>query len=80
MALGRIIKVLNKHYGDDEAPTVGSLSSLYHGLVNLDSSHFWTEGAKQTLLNPRSSIEDEYKRLKLDVADFQPSKTLELVL
>ncbi|KAG6419575.1 hypothetical protein SASPL_121797 [Salvia splendens] len=76
LPLGRIIKALNKHYGDDEAPTVGSLSSLYHSLVNLDSSHFWTEGAKQTLLNPRSSIEDEYKRLKLDIADFQPPKTL----
>ncbi|KAL1560816.1 hypothetical protein AAHA92_10988 [Salvia divinorum] len=74
LPLGRIIKVLNKHYGDDEAPAFGSLSSLYHSLVNLDSSHFWTEGAKHTLLNPMSSIEDEYKRLKLDIADFQPTK------
>ncbi|KAL1560813.1 hypothetical protein AAHA92_10985 [Salvia divinorum] len=77
LPLGRIIKVLNKHYGDDEAPTIGSLSSLYHSLVNLDSSHFCTEGAKQTLLNPRSSIEDEYERIKLDIADFQPPKYLQ---
>ncbi|KAL1560820.1 hypothetical protein AAHA92_10991 [Salvia divinorum] len=71
---GRIIKVLNNHYGDDEAASIGSLSSLYHSLVYLDSSHFWTEGAKHTLLNPRSSIEDEYKRLKLNIAEFQPTK------
>ncbi|XP_047953779.1 uncharacterized protein LOC125200018, partial [Salvia hispanica] len=76
LPLGRIIKVLNKHYGDDEAPTIGSLSSLYRSLVNLDSSHFCSEGAKQTLLNPRSSIEDQYKMLKLDIVDFQPPKYL----
>ncbi|KAL1560806.1 hypothetical protein AAHA92_10978 [Salvia divinorum] len=74
LPLGRIIKVLNNHYGDDKAASIGSLSSLYHSLVNLDSSHFWTEGAKHTLLNPRSSIEDEYKRLKLNIAEFQPTK------
>ncbi|KAG6419577.1 hypothetical protein SASPL_121799 [Salvia splendens] len=59
LPLGRIIKVLNNHYGDDETVSIGSLSSLYHSLLNLDSSHFWTEGAKQTLLNPKSCIEDD---------------------
>ncbi|XP_057777892.1 uncharacterized protein LOC130996613 [Salvia miltiorrhiza] len=73
LPLGRIVKVLEKHYGD-EAPTIGSLSSLYRSLVNLDSAYFWTDGAKQTLLDPTSSLEDEYRRLKLDIADFQPAE------
>ncbi|XP_047940795.1 uncharacterized protein LOC125188099 [Salvia hispanica] len=73
LPLGRIIKVLKQHYGD-ELPTFGSLSSLYHGLSNLDSSHFVTDGAKQILLNPTTSFEDEYKRLKLDITDSQPAQ------
>ncbi|XP_057792660.1 uncharacterized protein LOC131009375 [Salvia miltiorrhiza] len=73
LPLGRIIKVLEKHYGD-EAPIIGSLSSLYHSLVDLDITCFWTEGAKQTLLNPASSFEDEYARLKLDYNDYHPAK------
>ncbi|XP_057779830.1 uncharacterized protein LOC130998432 [Salvia miltiorrhiza] len=75
LPLGRIIKVLNNHYGDEaEAATIGSLCSLYRSVVNLDSVHFWTDGAKQTLLDPTSSSEDEYERLKLDITDFQPAK------
>ncbi|XP_057779831.1 uncharacterized protein LOC130998433 [Salvia miltiorrhiza] len=73
LPLGRIVKVLEKHFGD-EPPTIGSLSSLYRSLVNLDSSYFWTNGAKQTLLNPASSSEAEYQRLKLDITDFQPAE------
>ncbi|KAH6788979.1 hypothetical protein C2S51_003985 [Perilla frutescens var. frutescens] len=73
LPLGRIMKVLKKHYGDD-TPTIGSLNSLYHSLANLDSSHFWTEAAKLTLLNPTSSLEDEYQRLKLDICDYQPAE------
>ncbi|XP_057792657.1 uncharacterized protein LOC131009373 [Salvia miltiorrhiza] len=74
LPLGRIIKVLEKHYGD-EAPTIGSLSSLYHSLVNLEvGPYFVTEGAKQTLLNPASTFEAEYARLKIDYNDYHPAK------
>ncbi|KAH6827120.1 hypothetical protein C2S53_004726 [Perilla frutescens var. hirtella] len=56
--LGRIVKLLEKHYGD-KASTVGSLNSLYHSLANLDSSHFCTDGAKLILLNPTSCFETD---------------------
>ncbi|XP_057793394.1 uncharacterized protein LOC131010016 [Salvia miltiorrhiza] len=72
LPLGRVFKVLDNHRGDNEAVTIGSLSSLYHSVANLDSSLFVTEGAKEALLNPKSSFEDEHKRLKLDIAEFQP--------
>ncbi|KAL3635472.1 hypothetical protein CASFOL_020019 [Castilleja foliolosa] len=65
--------ILKKHYGE-EAPVFGSITTLYDGLSNLDSSHFWTEGGKQMLLNPTSSFIDECRQLKLDVGDNQPIK------
>ena len=73
LPLGRIIKVLHKHYGDETA-TVGSLNSLYRSLANLDSPHFVTEGAKQNLHNPTSSFEDGIKQLKLDITDSPPNE------
>ncbi|KAL3830426.1 hypothetical protein ACJIZ3_019228 [Penstemon smallii] len=73
LPLGRIIRLLEKHYGDhDEAPVVGSLSKLYKGLINLDSSHFWTEEGKLMLLDPRSSLADECRKLKININDDQP--------
>ncbi|XP_057792667.1 uncharacterized protein LOC131009377 [Salvia miltiorrhiza] len=75
LPLGRIVKVLEKHYGSVEAPTIGSLSNLYRSVANLEvGSHFVTEGAKQALLNPTSSFEDKYAGLKLDITDFQPAQ------
>ncbi|XP_057793375.1 uncharacterized protein LOC131009997 [Salvia miltiorrhiza] len=73
LPLGRIIKILDKHYGD-EAAAIGSLSSLYRSAADLACSHFWTEGAKKALLNPTSSFEDEIKGLKLDFADSPPAE------
>ncbi|KAH6780500.1 hypothetical protein C2S52_011737 [Perilla frutescens var. hirtella] len=71
LPLGRIVRILKKHYGD-EAPAFGSLSSLYSSLANLDSVHFWSEGAKSILLHPRSSSDAPCKRLKLDISDSPP--------
>ncbi|XP_057793378.1 uncharacterized protein LOC131010001 [Salvia miltiorrhiza] len=71
LPLGTIVRILKKHYGDD-APAFGSLSTLYNGLANLDSDHFWTEGAKSILLHPRSSSDAECKKLGLDISDSPP--------
>ncbi|XP_057793379.1 uncharacterized protein LOC131010002 [Salvia miltiorrhiza] len=68
LPLGTIVRILKKHYGDD-APAFGSLSTLYNGLANLDSDHFWTAGAKSILLHPRSSSDAQCKRLALDISD-----------
>lgn len=71
LPLGTIVRILEKHYGD-EAPVIGSLTTLYNGVANLDSFHFWTEGAKSILLHPRSSSDALCKSLKLDISDSQP--------
>ncbi|KAL6577185.1 hypothetical protein OROMI_011461 [Orobanche minor] len=71
--LGKIVRVMEQHY-KDEAPVIGSLTSLYNGLSNLDSTHFSTECAKQMLLDPISSFSDECRKLKLDISETQPTK------
>ncbi|XP_057792644.1 uncharacterized protein LOC131009366 [Salvia miltiorrhiza] len=73
LPLGTIVRILKKHY-EDEQPVFGSLTTLYNGLENLDSVHFWTKGAKSILLHPQSSSDDQRKRLKLDVSDSPPAE------
>lgn len=70
LPLGTILRNIKKQYGD-EAPAFGSLTTLYNSLANMDSAHFWTEGAKSVLLHPRSTSEVERKNLRLDISDSQ---------
>lgn len=71
--LGSIVRILNKHYGGgDKAPLIGSVTTLYNGLANLDTDHFWTQYCKHIILNPRTSFEAECCRLKLDVNESKP--------
>ncbi|XP_047953789.1 uncharacterized protein LOC125200028 [Salvia hispanica] len=63
--LGKLVTVLQKH---NESAAIGSLTTLYKGLSELDTAHFSTRGAKEMLLNPRSSFQPECRKLALDVA------------
>ncbi|KAL6535896.1 hypothetical protein OROHE_012740 [Orobanche hederae] len=51
LPLGTIVRILENHYGD-EAPVLGSLTTLRKGLSVLDRAHFSAESSKQMLLNP----------------------------
>ncbi|KAL6529634.1 hypothetical protein OROGR_015257 [Orobanche gracilis] len=73
LPLGTIVRILENHYGD-EAPVLGSLTTLRKGLSVLDRAHFSAESIKQMLLNPVSSFEAEYRKLKLNIDDTQPPK------
>ncbi|KAL7128789.1 hypothetical protein ABFS83_13G017800 [Erythranthe nasuta] len=75
LPLGTIIRILKQHYGDEaSAPVFGCLTTLYNGLSNLDVNYFWTEGCKEMLLNPMSSFEAEYRKLKLDINETPPAE------
>ncbi|XP_073034268.1 uncharacterized protein [Primulina eburnea] len=76
LPLGTIVRLLVKHYGSN-APILGSLNSLYAGLQDLDSSHFWTEAGKLMLLNPRNSSGIQCSRLKLQIDDIPPIQCFE---
>ncbi|KAG8368388.1 hypothetical protein BUALT_Bualt15G0040300 [Buddleja alternifolia] len=73
LPLGTIVRLLVNHFGD-EAPTIGSLNTLYQGLSNLESSHFWTDTGKQILLNARNSFAFLCQKLKLNLDDSEPTK------
>ncbi|CAA0808595.1 Unknown protein [Striga hermonthica] len=73
LPLGTIVRVLNKHYGD-EAPVVGSLTTLYNGLRDLDNGLFSSEDCKNMLLNPIRATEVECRRLKINVDDTPPTR------
>ncbi|KAL3635456.1 hypothetical protein CASFOL_020003 [Castilleja foliolosa] len=68
LPLGTIVRILGKHYGD-ESPVVGSLTTLYKSLSNLNSDLFCTESCKLMLLNPRKLLINERCELKLNVDD-----------
>lgn len=73
LPLGKIVRILEIHYGK-QAPSIGSLSTLYQGLYHLDSAHFFVGGAKEMFLDPRSSFEPECRKLVLDITDSDPAK------
>ncbi|KAL1555515.1 hypothetical protein AAHA92_11240 [Salvia divinorum] len=68
LPLGRIVKILDKHYGAEGTPVIGCLNTFYNSVSNLDSSHFWTKDSKHILLNPISSFDTDCRRLKLDIS------------
>ncbi|XP_047940833.1 uncharacterized protein LOC125188130 [Salvia hispanica] len=68
LPLGKIVTILQKHEGSE----LGSLTTLYKGLSELDTAHFSVPGAKEMLLNPRSSFQPEYRQLPIDVTDTAP--------
>ncbi|XP_057793395.1 uncharacterized protein LOC131010017 [Salvia miltiorrhiza] len=75
LPLGRILKFLEANHNAAKGPrTIGSLSSFYRSIANLDASEFVTDGAKQALLNPRSSFEADCERLKLDISRTPPAE------
>ena len=76
LPLGRIVNVLEKHYGAKETPVIGCINNLYNTIANLDRSHFWTKGTKNILLNPTSSFDEDCGGLKLNISDYQPEYLL----
>lgn len=75
LPLGTIARLLAKESDSDMQPTkVGSLSSLYESVANLNDECLWTDTCKEMLLQPRNSIEDYCRSLKLNLDDTEPTK------
>ncbi|KAL8474332.1 hypothetical protein ACS0TY_030971 [Phlomoides rotata] len=69
LPLGRIVKILEKHYADNP-PVFGSLTSLYKWLENLDDAYFTVTAARPMLLNPPSSSDSLFRKYKLDIGNY----------
>lgn len=69
LPMGTILRLLGKHSG-----SIGSFSTLYESIANLDAEYFGTEECKAMLLNPRNSAEAECRKLRLNIDDTKPTE------
>jgi hypothetical protein len=56
MPLGTIARLVAKQ-SNIEQVTVGSLSSLYQSVANLDEQYLWTHACNEMLRKPRNFME-----------------------
>ncbi|KAK7395982.1 hypothetical protein VNO78_16638 [Psophocarpus tetragonolobus] len=68
LPLGTIARLVGKESNMNKV-SVGSLSSLYDSVANVENKHFWTDACKQMLLHPRNSMESHCQSLKLNIDD-----------
>ncbi|KAK7245218.1 hypothetical protein RIF29_40053 [Crotalaria pallida] len=73
LPLGTIARPVAKE-SNIKKVSVGSLSSWYESVVNMEAKHFWTETCKEMLLQPRNSMEAYCQNLKLNIDDTETMK------
>ncbi|XXG89339.1 hypothetical protein AAC387_Pa12g1360 [Persea americana] len=61
MPISSIIRLTTRH------SKIGSLNGLYESVEDLDVRYMQTKACKTMLLHPRSSAEEQYKNLVLDI-------------
>ncbi|KAJ7950198.1 DUF674 family protein [Quillaja saponaria] len=71
--LGTIARLVSKD-SNLQPVRVGSLSTLYESMENLDTEHFSTYTCKEMLLQPRNSMEAYCRNLKLNIDDTEAIK------
>ncbi|TKY65912.1 tyrosine/DOPA decarboxylase [Spatholobus suberectus] len=71
LPLGTIARLVRKE-SNMQPIEVGSLSSLYKSVENLDKECLCTDTCKEMLLRPRGSMEAYCKSLKLNIDDTEP--------
>ncbi|CAI9301553.1 unnamed protein product [Lactuca saligna] len=70
LPLGTIAKLSRKYSNNDIK--VGSLTSLYGSVVDLNLQHFSSKNSKDGLLNPRNSSLSHCKKLKVNLDETNP--------
>ncbi|KAK7256855.1 hypothetical protein RIF29_30395 [Crotalaria pallida] len=73
LPLGTIARLVAEESNINKV-SVGSLSSLYESLANLEVKHFLTEACKEMLIQPRNSMEAHCRKVKLNIDDTQKIK------
>lgn len=71
LPLGTIARLSSKN-ADKKDTKIGSLTSLYESVENLDNKHFFNEHCKVALVNPNSSSVSLCQRLKVNLNDTKP--------
>ncbi|XP_061339665.1 uncharacterized protein LOC133286284 [Gastrolobium bilobum] len=73
LPIGTIVRLVGNE-SSIHSVRVGSLSTLYESVANLEEKHLWTPHCKEMLLQPRNSMEAYCQQLKLNIDDTEPIK------
>ena len=73
LPMGTIARLVSKN-SNIEKIRVGSISSLYDSVVNLEEKQFWTPVCKEMLLRPRNAMEEYCQHIKLNIDDTEKMK------
>jgi len=68
LPLGTIARLISQE-SNIEAVKLGSISSLYQGVSDLDQQYLWSQACKEMLLQPRNSMEFYFQQMKLNIDD-----------
>lgn len=71
LPLGTIARLVAKE-SNVQPVKIGSLSTLYESVSHLEEKFLWIQTCKEMLLQPRNSMEDYCKNLKLNIDDSEP--------
>lgn len=71
--MGTIARLVSKN-SNIQKVRVGSISSLYDSVVNLEEKQFWTPVCKEMLLRPRNTMEEYCEHIKLNIDDTEKMK------
>ncbi|KAI3750520.1 hypothetical protein L2E82_21160 [Cichorium intybus] len=74
LPLGTIAKLSRKHAGSNDIK-IGSLTSLYESVINLDDKYFSNEHCKDALVNPSNSSASVCQKLKVNLDETKPIPT-----
>jgi len=74
LPLGTIARLVAKE-SNVQPVKIGSLSTLYESVSHLEEKFLWIQTCKEMLLQPRNSMEDYCKNLKLNIDDSEPKIT-----
>ncbi|CAJ1803155.1 unnamed protein product [Sphenostylis stenocarpa] len=73
LPLGTIVRLVREE-SNMKPIQVGSLTSLYQSVENLDKDFLCTDSCKEMILRPKNSMEGYSKSLKLNIDDTEPTK------
>lgn len=76
LPLGTIAKLSRKHAKDKK---VGSLTSLYESVLDLNLNQFFDEGCKAALVNPTNSSGSHCQKLKVNLDETNPTNVTGLI-
>ncbi|XP_043694603.1 uncharacterized protein LOC122645357 [Telopea speciosissima] len=71
MPMGTIVRLINKL---PQVAIIGSLTTLYEAVENLEEQLFQIWECKSMLFHPRNPFENECRKLKLSIDDTEPIK------